>query len=95
MAIAVDTSGHAAFAARVVGRPSATFLRLAARASQALPAPGSYAGRVDTSVGRAPCALRVLHDGATVWCQPRGPLPPAAPEELARVTVFSDPESGR
>jgi len=95
MVIVLDTSRDAAFAARVVGRPSLTFFRLATAESQGLPAPGSYAGRVDTSVGRAPCALRVLHDGATVWCQPRGPLPAAAPGHPVRVTVFSDPEGGR
>lgn len=95
MAIVTDTSRDAAFAARVVGRPSATFLRLAARASHGLPGPGSYAGRVHTSMGCAPCALRVRDDGATVWCQPRAPLPPAAPGQAVQVTVLPHPESGR
>jgi hypothetical protein len=84
-----------AFAAEVVARSSATFLRLAALAPAGLPVPGSYAGHIETSGGSAPCAVRVLDDRATVWCQPRAAFPPAAPGQGARVTVFANPGSGR
>jgi len=84
-----------AFAAEVVARSSATFLRLVALAPAGLPAPGSYTGCIETSGGSAPCAVRVLDDRATVWCQPRAALPPATPGQGAQVTVFADLGSGR
>src|SRR5947208_2529111 len=48
-----------AFAAEVLARPSATFLRLAALAPAGLPAPGSYSGRSETSGASAACRGRV------------------------------------
>jgi hypothetical protein len=83
------------FPVEVVARPSATFLRLVALAPRGLPAPGAYTGCIETSGSWAPCAVRVLDDLSTVWCQPRAALPFAAPGQGARVTVFADLGSGR
>jgi hypothetical protein len=62
MTVAVDTVRDVVFAAEVVGRPSATFLRPTRWPADAMPTPGAYAGRISTSPGRVPCAVRVLAD---------------------------------
>ncbi|HWI74043.1 MAG TPA: hypothetical protein VNT55_18935 [Baekduia sp.] len=90
MAIAVDSSNHMSFAAELVGRPSATFLRLEAYSSMAAPAPGVYVGTVQGSAGAVPCAITILADGVTVWCQPRAPLPPVAVGQGVRLTASVD-----
>jgi|tagenome__1003787_1003787.scaffolds.fasta_scaffold16486005_2 hypothetical protein len=90
MVIAVDIRHEVVFAAEVVARPSATFVRLSAYPGDTLPPAGSYAGRVRTDAGDVPCALRVLDDRRSVWCQPRGPLPGPAVGQGMRVAVFAD-----
>jgi hypothetical protein len=92
MAIAVDISREVVFAAEVVARPSATFLRLSAFAGDTLPSAGSYSGYVATGAGNVPCAVRVLDDRGSVWCQPRGPLPAPAVGQGVWVAVFTHPK---
>jgi hypothetical protein len=95
VAIAVDTSVPVVVAAEVVGRPSATFLRLAAWAADVLPTPGTYAGCVGTSEGDVPCTVRIVDDRGSVWCQPRAPLPLVVSGQGVSVTVFAGSGSGR
>jgi hypothetical protein len=92
MAIAIETSREITFAAELTARSSATFLRLSPFAADAVPEPGSYAGCIYTPAGTAPCAIRVLEDGVSVWCQPRGPMPRLSVGQGMWITVFADRE---